>query len=649
MATDASGQVERGGRYWRRSVRLTSALVLTVAVVAIGLTATVLGASSRRTQLHEEYEARYGRARAEAVGDLVAGVERYATVLRSTSAFVSSSDDVTQGAFDRYGRALDLAERYPGIERVGYVRLVPPAPSGPPRPQAVVVLATGGSDGIGTDLTVDPLRREALDRARDTGEVAMTAPVLRFDDADLPEAQRPLVVALYAPVYASDKPPLTVETRRASLSGWTASVFRLDELSRNLGIGADLVQLDLRVAGGPAAGAIDDSPLAELPRSRVETVDLLGRRWNVVFAPTPALGAPSDDWHAVLWGGAGTTLGLAAIVSLLATQRSRLRREVTAAVAEANAVNARLERETDFQRALLANLQVGVIVVDHRGRLRSYNLDSEGFYSGRLSTTYDGSWSELLGLHTLDGELLPDEQNPMLRVLAGERVRGIELLVRPDDGPEHIVSCNGQPIVDADGNISGAVVVVHDITALKEAQGRLEQLARHDPLTGLANRALLTQRLDEAFARSARRGTDVALLFLDLDGFKPVNDGYGHDVGDEVLRAVAGRLLLTCRLTDTVARLGGDEFVVLCEDLPEQATLDALVARFQHALDAPYYLERTNATVTLGVSIGVARAAAGEEPASLLRRADDDMYRTKAGRREFRSASRDSSRHRPGE
>jgi diguanylate cyclase (GGDEF)-like protein len=630
-----------------RPKRQVGAAALTVAVLLVGLAATSIAALGRRDQLEGEYEARYQLARFEAVGELEAGVERYATVLRSAGAFITSSEEVTAEGFARYGRTLDLRANYPGMEAVVALTPVPwedrasvadtitPEAGGPPikidgppHPLAIVALQTGPQDGLGRDVAADPVRRAALDRARESGAVAMTRPVIRFADAELPDDQQPLAVALYAPMYAGAEPPRTIDARRAQLRGWTGATFRLDALVDNLGIHDQLVRIDLQVDG---AGTT--SSLLEHPRSHVEPVQLYGQRWNIVFAPTATLGAPSTDWKAVLWGGAGTTLGIAAIVALLATQRARLRREVDAAIAEAAEVNAQLERESNFQRALLANLQVGVIVVDHRGKLRTYNLDTEGLYAGRLDARFAGSWSELLGLHTLGGDLLPEDQNPMLRVLAGERLRGVEVLVRPADGPEHVVSCNGQPILDADGQMSGAVVAIHDISALKHAQRKLEQLARHDPLTGLPNRALLMERIDDALARAARRGTAVALLFLDLDGFKPVNDRFGHDVGDELLRSVAGRLRLASRTTDTLARLGGDEFVVLCEDLPRNRDLGGLVERLEAALEATYELERGSEPVGLGVSIGVAFADDGDEAASLLRRADERMYASKAARR----------------
>jgi diguanylate cyclase (GGDEF)-like protein len=461
----------------------------------------------------------------------------------------------------------------------------------------------------------------------------MTGPVYRLADLELPPTDRPIAVAIYAPVYHTDSVPRSAVERTRMLRGWTATSFRLDDLVNSLGASGDLVDIALRIDGSSTSVDLDNRP--HVVR---EEIAIYGRTWNVDFAPMPTLGTPSDDWKIIVWAGVVASLSLTGVVGLLATQRARLRRDVDEATREIAHVNRQLERDSRFQRALMANLQVGVILVDHRGRLETYNLDTEGLYHGRLDADFDGSWSTLLGLHTLDGELLPEERNPMLRVLAGERLRDVEVLVRPAGGDEHVVSCNGQPIEDANGRPTGAVVTIHDITELKQAQAKLEQLARHDPLTGLANRALLAERLSRAMEAAARRESLVALFFLDLDGFKAVNDVYGHDIGDELLRVVAVRLARTARSTDTVARLGGDEFVVLCEDVAAGESLDHLRARIVEALEQPYELDRVPDLVIIGVSIGLAFAEPGDDASSLLRRADERMYLAKAERR--RGASR---------
>ncbi len=174
--------------------------------------------------------------------------------------------------------------------------------------------------------------------------------------------------------------------------------------------------------------------------------------------------------------------------------------------------------------------------------------------------------------------------------------------------------------------------------------GRLASLALHDALTGLPNRVLLLDRLRHALRSQNRRGGRVGVLFLDLDGFKAVNDGYGHAVGDEVLATVASRLRQAVRAGDTPARLSGDEFVVVCEGVEDDAALARAATRLERAVAAPF--EVAGRTVVLGVSVGRALHEAAPdcsavrrsgEPEShtasrLLARADHEMYDVKRGR-----------------
>ena len=190
---------------------------------------------------------------------------------------------------------------------------------------------------------------------------------------------------------------------------------------------------------------------------------------------------------------------------------------------------------------------------------------------------------------------------------------------------------------DAAGTPLWFAVSAQDITERHRAEQNLQELtaalterAVRDPLTGLANRALLEERLRGALSRDARNGGRTGLLFLDLDGFKAVNDAHGHAVGDAVLREVAHRLLSHVRPSDTVARLGGDEFVVLVEQVPDEGVAP-LARRLEEALSAPF---RVGPTVRIGASIGSATAAGGDgDVPGLLARADRGMYDAKRARR----------------
>ena len=156
-------------------------------------------------------------------------------------------------------------------------------------------------------------------------------------------------------------------------------------------------------------------------------------------------------------------------------------------------------------------------------------------------------------------------------------------------------------------------------------------LALSDPLTGLANRLLFQDRLSHAVHRAERHDRTLAVIYCDLDSFKPVNDQFGHAAGDEVLRDVARRLLDATRPSDTIARLGGDEFAVLCEDLADADTALIIAERIRTNVEDVYLFSA--GTVEIGCSIGLAAAAgSGIDPAALVEQADRNMFADKRKR-----------------
>ncbi len=187
------------------------------------------------------------------------------------------------------------------------------------------------------------------------------------------------------------------------------------------------------------------------------------------------------------------------------------------------------------------------------------------------------------------------------------------------------LSCNR--IHDGEGRLTHHARVFSDISALKRHQQDLDEMARLDSLTGLPNRRSFDERLPEALARAGRHKQLLALLFVDLDGFKKVNDTLGHAAGDQLLCGVAERLKACVRTVDSVCRLGGDEFTVIVEDAGSQADVGRLCERILELLSQPHLLAAGRPVVT--PSVGVALATPGEAPDSLLRRADDAMYAAK--------------------
>src|SRR3712207_6730232 len=189
-----------------------------------------------------------------------------------------------------------------------------------------------------------------------------------------------------------------------------------------------------------------------------------------------------------------------------------------------------------------------------------------------------------------DSTPYPEEQCPVYAALktGTAHSRDDEVFWRKD-GTSFPVEYLSTPILQ-DGEVVGAVVTFKDITERKALEEQLHHQAFHDPLTGLPNRALFMDRLEHASSRAKRRGNTVAVLFMDLDNFKVINDSLGHEAGDQLLIAVAERLKAHLRPEDTVARLGGDEFTILVEDVTSIGEVTRIAERVAHIMQSPFTL-----------------------------------------------------------
>ena len=183
-------------------------------------------------------------------------------------------------------------------------------------------------------------------------------------------------------------------------------------------------------------------------------------------------------------------------------------------------------------------------------------------------------------------------------------------------------------VVDGNGNLTHYVGIFSDITHIKQSQEKLDHLGHHDALTDLPNRLLLNERLDQAIKHAERHDTLLAVIFLDLDNFKHINDSLGHPVGDQLLQEVARKLLLATRQDDTVARIGGDEFVLLLEDIGKPENAGIAAQKLAAVFAEPFQLEQQAIRITASLGICICPQD-GKDSATLLRNADSAMYRAK--------------------
>jgi diguanylate cyclase (GGDEF)-like protein/PAS domain S-box-containing protein len=271
------------------------------------------------------------------------------------------------------------------------------------------------------------------------------------------------------------------------------------------------------------------------------------------------------------------------------------------------------------------HLRDALVQTDAQGRLVFAN-DATARLTGHTVAELLGR--ELMGLfarvETTAGTLAELQQ-----CLRGERDEAVGELRLAAVAAQPWVQVSFRRTVNARGEATGCAGLISDISIKKANEARIQYLATHDVLTGLPNRAAFNQHLEAGLQRARRADKQLALLFIDLDGFKRVNDTLGHAAGDEVLKEVAGRLRSVLRRADVVARLAGDEFVVILEALDSEDAAASVVRKVLEALNKPYFASAES--VQPGASVGVAMYPRhGEDAESLLRHADTAMYRAKA-------------------
>jgi diguanylate cyclase (GGDEF)-like protein/PAS domain S-box-containing protein len=285
----------------------------------------------------------------------------------------------------------------------------------------------------------------------------------------------------------------------------------------------------------------------------------------------------------------------------------------------------RAEERLQFQAHMLDMIGEAVVAIDPDGRVTYWNRGAELLYSVASADALGASIFAIAG-----GYLVNARDLDLIR--GGSETHSREIELRNEQRGEFVVLLTVSPILDPGGAIAGYIGISRDITERKQAERRLAQLAQYDTLTGLPNRNLFRDRLDHAIARARRAGRSIAVMFLDLDQFKEINDTLGHAAGDALLRAVGDRLRENLREVDTIARLGGDEFTVIVESISGRDLAEGLACKIVELFASPIAVGEHEMSVTCSVGVTLYPDDA-DDAEGLLKTADIAMYRAKHGGR----------------
>lgn len=570
----------------------------------------------------------------------------YRQVLRGARALFAASREVSREEWRNYVVTLRLHEDYTGIQGVGFAQSIPAArlaeheqrvraegfadyrvtPPGPRAEYSSIVFLEPfdwrNQRAFGYDMFSEPVRHDAMARARSLGIPALSGKVRLVQETSTDVQPG---VLLYLPVFRENLPLHTAAQRERAFLGWVFSPFRLGDLLAGT-LGDTSQHLRIRLFDGHDLTAdnllFDSHPDSHFPADstlhRKALLELDSRVWTLVFDHLPAADelsyAPLLEKLAVALIGGLVVLLTAALCA--SRQRTRDLARASASL-----------RASETRYSSLVNLsQDGIASLDSQLRFT--------FINPRLADMLGYTDQYLLGrsFESLYPSHAPGSGQRLSERLARGEANSFEQPLQRADGSLLTALMAATADMDAEGNLRGVILTLTDISERKEAEERVHYLATHDALTGLANRPMFMEHLNTSMLIAQRHQTRFAVLFLDLDRFKAVNDSLGHAAGDALLVETAKRLRRCLRASDLPARQGGDEFMVLLHHINTAAEALGVASKIRQAIDQPFRFEGQECSVA--ASIGIALYPEdGDDADTLTRRADEAMYRAKAGGR----------------
>jgi len=591
------------------------------------------------------------------VSSLQKELDRYSEVLESTAALYISSSIVERREFQTFSKG--LLKRHIGIQALEWIprvidnkrklfeqnarndgfkdfhiterqnqsKMVPASQRKEYYPVYFVEPFEGNEQALGFDLASNPIRLAALEQARDTGKMVTTARITLVQ-----ESASQFGFLIFKPIYREGSALNTVQQRRENLQGYILGVFRIGEI-----IQASLNMLEdhkLNVTLLDKSAKQDSQILYTSVKQDIlqakhnsfwrESISIPDREWSLYLTPQAGFYGQYNLWQSWLVLSSGLLFTGLLAWYLAINHRRTMRME--------NMMLASIQAETKLRLSakVLENTPEGIMITDNRLKIISINpafikttgyIESEAIgqtpkllHSGRHKNGfYKGMWDILSKEGQWQGEIWNRRKN-------GEIY------------PEWL---NISAIYDEAGQIEYYTGIFSDLSTQEHIRTQMHKLAYYDALTDLPNRELFNDRLQNSLVQTERGGGVMALLFLDLDRFKMINDSLGHGAGDELLIGVA-KLLNSCtRKSDTVARLGGDEFTLILNQLESVEDAAMIADKIISLFAKPFYLTDKELFVTTSIGISLFPSD-GSTAEILIKNADTAMYRAKEkGRNDY--------------
>lgn len=602
--------------------------VFTVIVLSIAIASVVWFAS--KNYYDNITKEKFEISVLENINQIDKRMSAYKSVLQSGIGFFQGSDNVSKKEWHDFIGALEIKKNYPGIQGIGFSLMLAPdevasteqkmrkegfdsfkiKPLGKREEYSTILylepLDKRNLQAIGYDMFSEPVRREAMRTARDTGVASISGKVTLVQEIDS-DVQPGML--MYLPLYKKGAKTDTLQQRRSALLGYVYSAFRMNDLMDKLVLEKSILNFEIY----DSSNISDDhllyrsfKPSSYISRYKVQkTIKIDNRMWYINLSSTKQFDLSVENYYPLLMTLVGLVIYFFLLFIILTLVKSRY-----LLLSQANEL---LKLSQAIEQS-----SSSIMITDVKGKIE---------YVNSAYTALTGYFKEDVIGKDLAWKRETELYNNMMKVLSSGKNWEGEFTNRRKDRSEYTESIKASPIFQADKNIAHFMIIKEDITEKKYSQERIHHLANFDSLTGLPNRFQLEELSNYAIHMAKRKNEHFAIMFLDLDHFKDINDTLGHSAGDSLLIELATRFRSILREIDTVARLGGDEFIFLLPQTDAHG-VPKVADKLLEIIDKPFTIYNHELIVTASIGIAV-YPDDGTDQETLSKNADTAMYTAK--------------------